>query len=69
MAIRIFIWCWHVRRKVQDARGCRYYLRQNNGGVTVRRIENKMGIKGAPTCELVFKMPRPNWWGHVVWVC
>ena len=25
------------------------------GGVTVRRIENKLGIKGSPTCELVFK--------------
>jgi hypothetical protein len=24
-------------------------------GVTVRRVENKMGIKGSPTCELVFK--------------
>jgi len=28
---------------------------RNDGGVTVRRIENKMGIKGSPTCELVFK--------------
>lgn len=28
---------------------------KRNGGVTVRRIENKMGIKGSPTCELVFK--------------
>ncbi len=28
---------------------------KNDGGVTVRRIENKMGIKGSPTCELVFK--------------
>jgi len=28
---------------------------KKNGGVRVRRIENKMGIKGAPTCELVFK--------------
>ena len=26
-----------------------------NGGMTVRRIENKLGIKGSPTCELVFK--------------
>ena len=23
--------------------------------VTVRRLENKLGIKGSPTCELVFK--------------
>lgn len=28
---------------------------KRNGGVNVRRIENKMGIKGSPTCELVFK--------------
>jgi len=28
---------------------------KRNGGVTVRRIENKMGIKGSPTCELVYK--------------
>ncbi len=28
---------------------------KRHGGVTVRRIENKMGIKGSPTCELVFK--------------
>ena len=35
--------------------GCRYLFDKNNGGITVRRIENKMGIKGAPTCELVLK--------------
>ena len=28
---------------------------KKNGGVDVRRIENKMGIKGSPTCELVYK--------------
>jgi hypothetical protein len=28
---------------------------KRNGGVDVRRIENKMGIKGSPTCELVYK--------------
>ena len=28
---------------------------KKSGGVNVRRIENKMGIKGSPTCELVFK--------------
>ena len=28
---------------------------KRNGGVNVRRIENKMGIKGSPTCELVFR--------------
>ncbi|MGB4568763.1 MAG: acyl-CoA dehydrogenase family protein [Dysgonamonadaceae bacterium] len=40
----------------KDARGLSLFIYdKNNGGVTVRRIENKMGIKGAPTCELVFK--------------
>jgi hypothetical protein len=27
---------------------------RRNGGVKVRRIEHKLGIKGSPTCELVF---------------
>ena len=40
----------------KDARGLSMFVYdKNNGGVNVRRIENKMGIKGAPTCELVFK--------------
>ena len=28
---------------------------KRNGGVNVRRIENKLGIHGSPTCELVYK--------------
>lgn len=28
---------------------------KNQGGVDVRRIENKLGIHGSPTCELVYK--------------
>ena len=28
---------------------------RSDKAVTVRRIENKMGIYGSPTCELVFK--------------
>ena len=28
---------------------------KRDGGMTVRRIEDKMGIHGSPTCELVFK--------------
>lgn len=40
----------------KDARGLSMFIYdKRNGGVYVRRIENKMGIKGAPTCELVFK--------------
>ncbi|MDE6416463.1 MAG: acyl-CoA dehydrogenase family protein [Duncaniella sp.] len=40
----------------KDGRGLSMFIYdKNDGGVTVRRIENKMGIKGSPTCELVFK--------------
>lgn len=40
----------------KDGRGLSMFLYdKNDGGVTVRRIENKMGIKGSPTCELVFR--------------
>ena len=40
----------------KDGRGLSMFIYDRaNGGVTVRRIENKMGIKGSPTCELVFK--------------
>ena len=39
-----------------DGRGLSMFIYdKNDGGMTVRRIENKMGIKGSPTCELVFK--------------
>ena len=40
----------------RDGRGLSMFIYdKNSGGVTVRRIENKMGIKGSPTCELVYK--------------
>ena len=40
----------------KDARGLSMFIYdKRNGGVDVRRIENKMGIKGSPTCELVYK--------------
>ena len=39
-----------------DGRGLSMFIYdKRNGGVTVRRIENKMGIKGSPTCELVYR--------------
>lgn len=39
-----------------DGRGLSYFVYDKSwGGVTVRRIENKLGIKGSPTCELVFR--------------
>lgn len=40
----------------RDGRGLSMFIYdKNDGGVSVRRIENKLGIKGSPTCELVFK--------------
>ncbi len=39
-----------------DGRGLSLFVfDRNDGGLIIRRIENKMGIKGSPTCELVFK--------------
>lgn len=40
----------------RDGRGLSLFIYdKQNGGVDVRRIENKMGIHGSPTCELVYK--------------
>lgn len=40
----------------KDGRGLSMFIHhKQSGGVTVRRIEHKMGIIGSPTCELVFK--------------
>jgi alkylation response protein AidB-like acyl-CoA dehydrogenase len=40
----------------QDARGLSMFIYdKKNGGCSVRRIENKLGIKGSPTCEIVYK--------------
>ena len=39
-----------------DGRGLSMFIYdKNQGGVNVRRIENKLGIHGSPTCELVYK--------------
>ncbi|MDG5800390.1 Acyl-CoA dehydrogenase C-terminal domain-containing protein [Marinilabiliaceae bacterium ANBcel2] len=39
-----------------DGRGLSMFIYdRDHKAVKVRRIENKMGIKGSPTCELVFK--------------
>ncbi|MDR0371733.1 MAG: acyl-CoA dehydrogenase family protein [Prevotellaceae bacterium] len=39
-----------------DGRGLSYFVvdNQHDDKIKVRRIENKLGIKGSPTCELVF---------------
>jgi alkylation response protein AidB-like acyl-CoA dehydrogenase len=40
----------------KDGRGLSMFIYdKNDGGVDVRRIENKLGIKGSPTCELTYK--------------
>ena len=40
----------------KDGRGLSMFIYdKRNGGVDVRHIENKLGIHGSPTCELVFK--------------
>lgn len=40
----------------KDGRGLSMFIYdKRDGGVTVRHIENKLGIHGSPTCELVFK--------------
>ena len=40
----------------RDGRGLSMFIYdKNEGGVNVRRIENKLGIHGSPTCELVYK--------------
>jgi len=40
----------------KDGRGLSMFIYdKKNGGVDVRHIENKLGIHGSPTCELVYK--------------
>ena len=40
----------------RDGRGLSMFIYdKRDGGMIVRRIEDKMGIHGSPTCELVFK--------------
>ncbi len=43
----------------KDGRGLSMFIYdKRDGGVNVRRIENKLGIHGSPTCELVYKNAR-----------
>ena len=49
----------------RDGRGLSMFIYdRRNGGVNVRRIENKLGIKGSPTCELVFRNARAELCGE-----
>jgi alkylation response protein AidB-like acyl-CoA dehydrogenase len=40
---------------IQDGRGLSLFLVERDPTVQVRRLENKMGIHGSPTCELYFE--------------
>ena len=52
-----------------DARGLSMLVHdKRDGGVKVRRIENKLGIKGSPTCELVFTNAPARLVATVRWV-
>ncbi len=48
-----------------DGRGLSLFVYdRKHKAVTIRRIENKLGIKGSPTCELVFKNAPAKLVGH-----
>ena len=40
--------------EISDGRGLSLYLAERSERVKVRHLENKLGIHGSPTCELVF---------------
>lgn len=43
----------------KDGRGLSMFIYDKlSGGMTIRRVERKMGVKSAPTCELVFRNAR-----------
>lgn len=49
----------------RDGRGLSMFIYdKRQGGVNVRRIENKLGIHGSPTCELVYKNARAELCGE-----
>ena len=48
-----------------DGRGLSMFIYdKRQGGVTVRHIENKLGIHGSPTCELVYKNAKAELCGN-----
>ena len=48
-----------------DGRGLSMFIYdKRDGGVNVRRIENKLGIHGSPTCELVYKNAKAELCGN-----
>ena len=49
----------------RDGRGLSMFIYdKHNGGVDVRHIENKLGIHGSPTCELVYKNAKAELCGN-----
>ena len=49
----------------KDGRGLSMFIYdKRDGGVTVRHIENKLGIHGSPTCELVYKNAKAELCGN-----
>lgn len=49
----------------KDGRGLSMFIYdKREGGVDVRRIENKLGIHGSPTCELVYKNAKAELCGN-----
>ena len=40
--------------EISDGRGLSLFITERSGRVRVRHLENKLGIHGSPTCELVF---------------
>ena len=45
----------------RDGRGLSMFIYdKRQGGVNVRRIENKLGIHGSPTCEWYIRMQKLN---------
>jgi acyl-coA dehydrogenase, C-terminal domain protein len=49
----------------KDGRGLSMFIYdKRNGGVDVRHIENKLGIHGSPTCELVYKNAKAELCGN-----
>jgi 3-(methylthio)propanoyl-CoA dehydrogenase len=54
----MLIYRWYLARSEEgttDARGLSLFVYdRREKAVNIRRIENKLGIKGSPTCEMVF---------------
>ena len=56
MAMLTFTCLARSEEGTTDGRGLSMFIYdKRNGGVDVHRIENKLGIHGSPTCELVYK--------------